>query len=93
VGKRSLAVILGPAWTRVQFVLLLVLTYATPVILAAAHRISIWAALLPLLSLPLAITCIRDMHTLKGSPLNQTLAKTARLSLVFSLLLGLGLLC
>jgi hypothetical protein len=31
------------------------------------------------------------MNTLTGSPLNQTLAKTAKLSLIFSLLLAAGL--
>jgi 1,4-dihydroxy-2-naphthoate octaprenyltransferase len=92
VGKRSLAVILGPEKTRMEFKILVALTYAMPVIMAAAGAVSLWAALLPLLSLPLAVVCIREMNTLTGSPLNQTLAKTAKLSLVFSLLLAAGLL-
>jgi 1,4-dihydroxy-2-naphthoate octaprenyltransferase len=93
VGKRSLAVILGPEKTRMEFKILVALTYAMPVIMAAAGAVSLWAALLPLLSLPLAVVCIREMNTLTGSPLNQTLAKTAKLSLVFSLLLAAGLMC
>jgi len=92
VGKRSLAVILGPEKTRMEFKILVALTYALPVIMAAAGAVSLWAALLPLLSLPLALACIREMNTLTGSPLNQTLAKTAKLSLIFSLLLAAGLL-
>jgi 1,4-dihydroxy-2-naphthoate octaprenyltransferase len=91
VGKRSLAVILGPEKTRMEFKILVALTYALPVIMAAAGAVSLWAALLPLLSLPLALACIREMNTLTGSPLNQTLAKTAKLSLIFSLLLAAGL--
>jgi 1,4-dihydroxy-2-naphthoate octaprenyltransferase len=91
VGKRSLAVILGPEKTRMEFKILVALTYALPVIMAAAGAVSLWAALLPLLSLPLAVVCIREMNTLTGSPLNQTLAKTAKLSLIFSLLLAAGL--
>jgi 1,4-dihydroxy-2-naphthoate octaprenyltransferase len=91
VGKRSLAVILGPEKTRMEFKILVALTYAMPVIMAAAGAVSLWAALLPLLSLPLAVVCIREMNTLTGSPLNQTLAKTAKLSLIFSLLLAAGL--
>lgn len=93
VGKRSLAVILGPEKTRMEFKILVALTYALPVIMAAAGAVSLWAALLPLLSLPLAVVCIREMNTLTGSPLNQTLAKTAKLSLIFSLLLAAGLMC
>jgi 1,4-dihydroxy-2-naphthoate octaprenyltransferase len=93
VGKRSLAVILGPEKTRMEFKILVALTYALPVIMAAAGAVSLWAALLPLLSLPLALACIREMNTLTGSPLNQTLAKTAKLSLIFSLLLAAGLMC
>ena len=92
VGKRSLAVILGPEKTRMEFKILVALTYALPVIMAAAGAVSLWAALLPLLSLPLAVVCIREMNTLTGSPLNQTLAQTAKLSLIFSLLLAAGLL-
>ena len=90
-GKRTLAVMIGPAASRIEFILLICLTYALPIFLAAAQKISLWAALLPLLSLPLAAICIRDMNTLTGSPLNETLAKTARLSLLASLLLAVGM--
>jgi 1,4-dihydroxy-2-naphthoate octaprenyltransferase len=94
VGKRSLAVILGPEKTRMEFKLLIALTYAMPIFLTAAGAISLWAALFPMLSLPLALACIREMNTLTGRPpLNQTLAKTAKLSLLFSLLLAAGLVC
>jgi 1,4-dihydroxy-2-naphthoate octaprenyltransferase len=92
-GKRSLAVILGPEKTRKEFKRLIALTYAMPVFLTAAGAISLWAALFPMLSLPLALACIREMNTLTGPPLNQTLAKTAKLSLLFSLLLAAGLVC
>ncbi len=90
-GKRTLAVMIGPAASRIEFVLLICLTYALPIFLAAAQKISLWAALLPLLSLPLAFSCIRDMHTLTGEPLNETLARTAQLSLLVGLLLAVGL--
>jgi 1,4-dihydroxy-2-naphthoate octaprenyltransferase len=86
-------VILGPEKTRMEFKLLIALTYAMPIFLTAAGAISLWAALFPMLSLPLALACIREMNTLTGPPLNQTLAKTAKLSLLFSLLLAAGLVC
>jgi 1,4-dihydroxy-2-naphthoate octaprenyltransferase len=90
-GKRSLAVIIGPSLTRIEFILLLCLTYAIPLFLAAAQKVSLWAAFLPLLSLPLAMSCIRDMNRLTGQPLNNTLAKTAKLSLLIGLLLAAGI--
>jgi 1,4-dihydroxy-2-naphthoate octaprenyltransferase len=48
--------------------------------------------LLPLLSLPLAWPLVRSILHESGRALNKTLAGTARLSLVFSLLLALGFL-
>ncbi|MCK5649716.1 MAG: 1,4-dihydroxy-2-naphthoate polyprenyltransferase [Gammaproteobacteria bacterium] len=52
-----------------------------------------WALLLPLLSLPPAIKLIRYFLRLEISPeLNQVLANTARLQLVYTLLLSFGLL-
>ncbi|WP_462323862.1 1,4-dihydroxy-2-naphthoate polyprenyltransferase [Desulfoplanes sp.] len=93
VGKRSLAVILGPEKTRLEFKILIGLTYAMPILLAAEEKVTPWAALIPLLSLPLAFSCIRQINSLTGTPLNRTLAQTAKLSLVFSLLLSAGLSC
>jgi 1,4-dihydroxy-2-naphthoate octaprenyltransferase len=52
---------------------------------------SVWI-LLPCLSLPLAIHLNRIVwKTQGGSALNQTLAETAKLTLIFSVLLSIGL--
>jgi len=91
-GKRSLAVIIGPAASRMEYIAMLALSYVTPMGLWLAGRLSAWI-LLPWLSLPLAIQLTRTMYrTTEGSDLNKALAGTARLDLVFGLLLTVGLL-
>lgn len=91
-GKRSLAVIIGPAATRMEYIAMLALAYVTPIVLWLAGRLSAWM-LLPWLSLPLAIQLTRTLYrTTEGSDLNKALAGTARLDLVFGLLLTVGLL-
>lgn len=90
-GKRTLAVMLGPAGTRVEFVLLLVIAYVVPVILRLLGEVS-WWGLLPLASLPLAVPLVGVMRDrVAGRALNKTLADTAQLSLVFGVLFALGL--
>lgn len=91
VGKRTLAVILGARGARVEFALLLILAYAAPVLMAASGILPVWA-LLPLLSVPRAVMLARSLRVLTGSSLNESLADTAKLTLIFSLLLCLGLL-
>jgi len=91
-GKRTLAVILGPAGTRLEYVSLLVIAYATPLLLWLAGSASAWL-LLPWLTLPLAVKLVRVLYrTSEGPPLNQALAGTANLDLAFSLLFALGFL-
>lgn len=89
-GKRTLAVRIGARNTRLQYVALLVLAYAA--------TFSLWlgfdrgaAVLLPLLSLPLAVKRAYTLYTVTGTELNASLAATAQLSLIYSLLLSLGL--
>jgi 1,4-dihydroxy-2-naphthoate octaprenyltransferase len=90
-GKRTLAVILGPGGTRVEYIALLVLAYAMPVALWLVGPASPWI-LLPWLTLPLAAHLVRVLYrTDEGPALNKALAATANLDLVFSLLLALGI--
>ncbi|MBN1661247.1 MAG: 1,4-dihydroxy-2-naphthoate polyprenyltransferase [Anaerolineae bacterium] len=91
-GKRTLAVLLGPAGSRREYVALLIVAYATPFGLWLAGSASPWV-LLPTLTLPLAIRLTRFLYrTPKGPTLNQALAGTASLDLLFSLLLSAGIL-
>jgi len=88
-GKKSLAVRFGVTFTRVQYVLLVGLSYAIPVVIWLSG-LAPFTVLLSWLSLPLAIPGIRDVFTRKGSSLNLTLAGTARLGLIFCILFSVG---
>lgn len=90
-GKRTLAVILGPAATRLEYILLLAMAYAVPLLFWLAGWSSPWT-MLPWLSLPIAIRlAATTLRTMEGSYLNRTLAATAGLDLVFSVLFAVGL--
>ncbi|MGL4650809.1 MAG: UbiA family prenyltransferase, partial [Caldilineaceae bacterium] len=88
VGKRTLAVLLGRKGTQAEYFLLLAVAYAAALWLAALR--GPWL-LLPLLSLLLVAPLVRSVRRESGRELNRTLAGTARLSLIYSLLLSLGL--
>lgn len=89
-GKRTLAVRLGRGGAEVEYLLLLAISFLVPlaVMLRFAGRPALW---LPLLALPLAGKLFGQVRTLEGPPLNQTLAGTARLTLVFAVLFSLAL--
>jgi 1,4-dihydroxy-2-naphthoate octaprenyltransferase len=90
-GKQTLAVILGPAATRLEYVLLLLAAYTVPGLFWLADWSSVWV-LLPFLTLPLAFRLLRTTHQAsEGSQLNRALAGTANLDLGFSFLFALGL--
>jgi len=89
-GKRTLAVILGPRRTAIEYLVLLLLAYLVPVALAAGG----WgvATLLPLLTVPLAMPLVRRVRAFtEPRQLNPVLKATARLALIHSLLLAAGL--
>lgn len=88
-GKRTVAVRLGHNGTIGEYIALLAAAYAVPLLmwlkaLAPVGVLGTW------LSLPLTLPLIKDMLTKKGSPLNVTLAGTARLGLIFSILFAAG---
>ena len=90
-GKRTLAVMLGRAGTRGEYRLLLALAYILPLLLWLAYDYSL-LVLLPWLTMPLALKLLREIQIkVDGPALNAALAGTARLSLIFSLLLAIGL--
>ncbi|MSQ37583.1 MAG: 1,4-dihydroxy-2-naphthoate polyprenyltransferase [Chloroflexi bacterium] len=89
-GKRTVAVIIGPRATRAEYVALLAIAYAVPLIGAA---LGLWspAGLLPWLTAPLARGLITRINTTVGRPLNLALRDTARLQLLFGALFAVGL--
>lgn len=89
-GKRTLVVRFGTGFGRAEWVAMVALAFATPILLWASGAASI-AVLLPLLALPLAIAPFRVVRNQSGVVLNTALAATARLQLVFGLLFAVGL--
>jgi len=90
-NKRTLAVRLGRRGTQIEYALLLCLAYLTPLWLWLGMDKAAWI-LLPWLTLPLALPLVRAVFTTQGKLLNRTLAGTARLSLLYSVLLAAGVL-
>ncbi len=90
-GKHTLATRIGARATEVEYLLLLVAAYATPIgiLLAGAGSVGV---LFPFASLPLLVPLVRTVRA-GGDPrrLNAVLRGTARLALVFALLFALGL--
>ncbi|MFW5965345.1 MAG: 1,4-dihydroxy-2-naphthoate polyprenyltransferase [Halodesulfurarchaeum sp.] len=90
-GKRTLAVLLGRRWSRVEYVVLTALAYVVPVWFFAVSAVGP-AVLLPLLSLPLAVSAIRKVMTgTNTETLNPALERTGQLVVVFGALFALGL--
>jgi 1,4-dihydroxy-2-naphthoate octaprenyltransferase len=90
-SKRTLAVMIGPRYTRLEYLLLLVLAYVVPLLFWIAGWSSSWV-LLPWVTLLLARRLVRTIFgPSEGAILNKALAGTANLDLMFSLLFALGL--
>ena len=89
-GKRTLAVMIGPRGTRLEYVALLAVAFGVPVVFWLCAWSSAWV-LLPWLMLPLAVHLVRKIYeTTEGPPLNKALAGTANLGLAFGILFALG---
>jgi 1,4-dihydroxy-2-naphthoate polyprenyltransferase len=93
-GKRTLAVRLGRAKARTLYAVTVYVAFLTAPVawLAGGEGLSPWL-LLPWLALPLAAPVVRTVRNrVDGPSLNQALAKTGMLQLVFCVLLSAGLL-
>jgi 1,4-dihydroxy-2-naphthoate polyprenyltransferase len=91
-GKRTLAVRLGRERTRVMFALVIYLAFPLALVTWLAGPLSPWL-LLSWLTLPLAAQVARLVRNRTDGPsLNQALAQTGLLQLVFCTLLASGLL-
>jgi 1,4-dihydroxy-2-naphthoate octaprenyltransferase len=88
-GKRTLAVRVGEARTIRLYRGLIVLSYLI-VLLLAGFSVDP-ALLLPIATLPIARSLWREIRSATGADLNETLARTAKFSLFFSLLFAIGL--
>lgn len=87
-GKRTLAVVLGRPATRPVYAAEMLLPYLALPLLAGQLG---WAAALPAVSLPMAAVLLRRFwNEAPGPVFNQLLGATARLQLVFVVLLSLA---
>lgn len=88
-GKQTLAVRLGVTGARVEYLLLLAVAFAVPPLMWLLAIAPAWV-LLSWLSLFPAWPTVRLVLTGQGRVLNQALAGTARLELIFALLFSVG---
>jgi 1,4-dihydroxy-2-naphthoate octaprenyltransferase len=90
-GKHTLAVRLGAEATRIEYVSLLIIAYAVPLILTITSG-TLWL-LVPLITLPRAIQLNATIRRASDGPtLNAALAGTAQLSLLFAITLSIAFL-
>lgn len=89
-NKKTLAVLMGRFFTRLQFILLMTLSYLTVILLHFYFNYSLWI-LLPLSTIPIAIILIKMLYTLNGEELNKTLELSAKFAGLYGLLLSIGL--
>ena len=83
--------LIGRRATQVEYTVLLALAYVLLPLGPLLGLAGAWA-LLPLLTLPLAVSLVRAVFGQQGRPLNRALAGTGRLHLLFGVLFAAGLL-
>ena len=92
VGKRTLAVRWGSTGVRIEYTFLVLSAFGCLVWQSSqAQGLLKWGWLTPLLLLPLALKRVRSLWTNDGVHLNPLLGQTAKLELLFCLLLVIGL--
>ncbi|PSQ06232.1 1,4-dihydroxy-2-naphthoate polyprenyltransferase [Halobacteriales archaeon QS_5_68_33] len=90
-GKRTLAVILGYRWGRVEYLLLMGMAYVVPVVFALDPAYGL-PALAPLASLPLAASVSKTVvERTDGEALNPALERVGQTLFAHSLLFAAGL--
>ena len=88
-GKKTLAVRFGKTFSKIQFIMLVMLPFVLPF-----HLWRQWnkmSFLLTLFTLPIAVHLIIQLFNNTGADLNKVLASTARFLFIFTLLLSAGL--
>ena len=88
-GKRTLAVILGKRFSKIQYSIFAIIPYILPfwIFHNEIPKLTIFIALF---SFPICMRNIIDVWRNSGSKLNQLLENSARLQFVYTLLLALG---
>jgi 1,4-dihydroxy-2-naphthoate octaprenyltransferase len=89
-GKRTLAVLLGPRGTRIEYTSCIALAYLVPPLVWLLGLVGPWFWL-PWLSLPLGIWLVRYVGRNTGRELNRALKRTGQLHLLFGVLFAASL--
>lgn len=89
-NKRTIAVRIGAANTRTEYIVLLAITALSPFAWWAIGWLN-WTAMITVLAWPMLWSLVRQIRTLVGPPLNRTLGATGKTSLVFNGLLAIAL--
>jgi 1,4-dihydroxy-2-naphthoate octaprenyltransferase len=89
-GKNTLAVKLGKAFSRYEYLILMVSSFFVPFIFYIFYEVSIWI-FLPYLTLPIAYKLVIMLFELQGDQLNSTLELTAKFSALYGILFSIGL--
>ena len=89
-GKRTLAVRWGRSFAIAEYGLLLAVAYAVPLVMLASG-VAGYGILLPLITAPWAGRLFRGVVRTSGPAMNPLLFRTARLELVYAVLLAAGL--
>lgn len=90
-GKKTLAVILGREFSKMEYVFFIIISFFIPFILFFDYGFSHWI-FLPYLLFPLAITLVKMIYSLKETQLNKTLELSAKFSAFFGILFSAGIL-
>ena len=90
VGKRTLAVRFGAKFSRVQYIMLVVMAFVLPAAWGIGQDRITWVA--STAAVPMAVFEIRGVVVRDGAELNVHLGGTARLGLAHGLLLSAGML-
>jgi 1,4-dihydroxy-2-naphthoate octaprenyltransferase len=89
-GKRTLAVRFGARFARAEYVALVALAYVAPLSLLSTPAFGV-GVLLPLLSLPLAVSVTRTVLTeTSGTELNPALERTGKTLALYAVLAAVG---
>ena len=90
-GKRTLAVLLGYTWSRIEFLALFGMAYMIPFVLLADPRFGL-GVLLPILTLPYALGVSQVVLTeTSGEALNPALERVGKLLASYAVLFAVGL--
>ena len=89
-GKKTLAVRLGKAFSKIQYSTLILIPFLLPLYIwrNVENELSL---LITIFSLPIAFHLIKQIYSLTGRDLNSVLSRTARFLFIFTLLFSAGL--